>query len=100
MQELSTKQEKNAPPTPQTGKADINAVREGLAMVMDGLRVMEQAGARVSKAMPLSDGKTLLLPVIQIHDHVLGYTVMDDKKVFTVDGISVMEVVTLESETE
>lgn len=94
MQEHSTKLVKNAQPTLQTGQVDINAAREGLAMVMDGLRVMEQARAKVSKATILFDGKILLLPVIEIQGHTVGISVMDSgEKVFTTDGISVMEAV-------
>ena len=63
-------------------------------MVMDGLRVMEQARAKVSKASILFDGKILLLPVIEITGHTVGIAVMDSgEKVFTTDGISVMEAV-------
>jgi hypothetical protein len=99
MQEHSTKQVKNAQPTPPTGQVNINAAREGLAMVMDGLRVMEQARAKVSKASILFDGKILLLPVIEITGHTIGIMVMEKvvdgktvtERVFTTDGISVME---------
>jgi hypothetical protein len=78
---------------------DINVVREGLAMVMDGLRVMENGKAKVSKSTILSDGKICLLPVLNIPGHGIGIietTVMEGGKpkivrVFTVDGISVME---------
>jgi len=86
------KQNPSVPPTPQTGKVSIDAAREGLAMVMDGLRVMEQAGTKVSKALILFDGRICSLPVIEIPGHTIGILVMDSgEKVFTTDGISVME---------
>ena len=80
-------------PTLQIGKLDISAAREGLAMVMDALRVMEAAGVRLSKASVLSDGKICMLPMIEIPGHKIGISVMDDGKyVFTTDGVSVMAV--------
>ena len=100
MQEHLKTRKKNAPPIPQAGVVNIDVVREGLAMVMDGLRVMELGGATTSKATPLFDGKMLLLPTIQVHDHALGYKVMDEEKIFTVDGVSVMEVKTEIPDTE
>ena len=101
MQELLKRPAKNAPPTPQTGQVDIIAAREGLAMVMDGLRVMEQAGTKVSKAAILFDGRICSLPVIEITGHTIGISVMEKningktvmERVFTTDGISVMEAV-------
>lgn len=77
-------------PTPITGKGDINMeqVRLGLAMVMDGLRVMAKAGARVSKPCAIRNG-AILMPVVLIHDHVI--TVMEGGKMFAIDGVSVME---------
>lgn len=93
MQEHLTKQEKVAPLTPPSGSVDINVAREGLAMVMDGLRVMEMAGTKVSKAIILFDGRICSLPVIEIPGHGIGISVMDNgKKVFTTDGVSVMEI--------
>jgi acetyl/propionyl-CoA carboxylase alpha subunit len=89
MQEHLKRQETSVKPTPQTGKVDIHAAREGLAMVMDALRVMEMAGAR-TKATPLSDGKTFVL-LIEIPGHGIGVAVMDGKKVITTDGVSVMD---------
>jgi hypothetical protein len=92
MQEHLKQQKVNAPPTPLTGKVDIYAAREGLAMVMDGLRFMEKAGAKVSKASILFDGKICLLPVVEIHGYLLGISVMDDgSRTFTTNGVSVME---------
>jgi hypothetical protein len=95
MQEPLKKQEVNAKPTPQAGKVDINAAREGLAMVMDGLRVLQTAGARMTSARILSSqsgGKILLFPMIEIPGHVVGIAVMDNgKSVFTTDGVSVMD---------
>ena len=75
---------------PITGKGDINMeqIRLGLAMVMDGLRVMAKAGARVSKRAVIRNG-AILMPVVLIHDHVL--TVMEGGKMFAIDGVSVME---------
>lgn len=84
-------------PTPQTGKVNIDAAREGLAMVMDALRVMEAAGMKLSKASILYDGKICLLPMIEIPGHKIGTLVMEDgKTVFTTDGVSVMERLTNE----
>ncbi len=91
MQEPLRVQKQNVQPMPQTGKVDIHAVREGLAMVMDSLRVMEQAGVKLSKAVILYDGKICLLPMIEIDGHGIGLTVTEGKQAFTVDGISVME---------
>ena len=99
MQERLIKQVKNAPPMPQAGEVNIDAAREGLAMVMDGLRVMEQAGTKVSKAAILFDGRICSLPVIEITGHTIGILVMEKningkkvmERVFTTDGISVME---------
>ena len=88
-----------APPMPPTGKVNISAAREGLAMVMDGLRVMEGAGTKVSKAIILFDGKICSLPVIEIPGFVLGISVMDNgEKVFTTNGVSVMEAMTVMDE--
>ena len=80
----------NAPATLITGKGDINMeqVRLGLAMVMDGLRVMAKAGARVSKPAAIRNG-AILMPVVLIHDHIL--TVMEGGRMFAIDGVSVME---------
>ena len=92
MQAPSKAQSQNAPPTPPTGKVNIDAAREGLAMVMDGLRVMEMAGTKVSKAVILFDGKICSLPVIEIPGYVLGVSVMENgERVFTTNGVSVME---------
>lgn len=78
--------------TPPIGKVNIDAAREGLAMVMDALRVMEAAGMKLSKASVLYDGKICLLPMMEIPGHKIGILVMDDgKHVFTTDGISVMD---------
>lgn len=101
MQELLKTPAKNAQPTPQTGQVDIIAAREGLAMVMDGLRVMEKAKVKVSKAAILFDGRICSLPVIEIPNHTIGILVMEKtvdgekvmERVFTTDGISVMEAV-------
>ena len=85
--------DKIAQPTLQVGKLDILAAREGLAMVMDALRVMEAAGVSLSKASILSDGRICMLPMIEIPGHKIGISVMDDGKyVFTTDGVSVMAV--------
>src|SRR5690349_354036 len=65
MQEPLKKQEANVKPTPPAGKVDIDAAREGLAMVMDGLRVLQTSGARMTSARILpgqSGGKILLFP--------------------------------------
>lgn len=93
MSEHLKKTEIDAPLTLPIGKVNIPAVREGLAMVMDGLRVMAIAGVTVTRPLPLQDGR-LLLPAIALHDHDLG-VVMDEKGsiTFTVDGKSVMEAV-------
>lgn len=95
MQEHSIKSETDAKPTPPTGKVDIHAAREGLAMVMDALRVLQSAGARMTSARILesrSGGKICMLPMIEIPGHVVGLTVMDNgKTVFTTDGVSVMD---------
>ena len=90
MKELSSKTKVNVPTMPITGKGDINMeqIRLGLAMVMDGLRVMAKAGARVSKPCAIRNG-AILMPVVLIHDHVL--TVMEGGKMFAIDGVSVME---------
>ncbi len=90
MKELSKETKANAQPMPITGKGDINMeqVRLGLAMVMDGLRVMAKAGARVSKPAAIRNG-AILMPVVLLHDHVL--TVMEGGKMFAIDGVSVME---------
>ena len=90
MKELSSKTKVNVQPMPITGKGDINMeqVRLGLAMVMDGLRVMAKAGARVSKPAAIRNG-AILMPVVLLHDHVL--TVMEGGKMFAIDGVSVME---------
>lgn len=91
-QEHLKPKETNAQLTPPIGKIDTNAVMEGLAMVMDGLRVMERAGAKLSRTIILFDGKIMSLPAIEVAGHGLGIKVMDNgEKVFTVDGISVME---------
>jgi hypothetical protein len=95
MQEHSTKTDTNAKPTLQAGKVDIHAAREGLAMVMDGLRVLQQAGVKMASARILSSrsgGKILLFPMIEIPGHDVGILVMDNgKTVFTTDGVSVMD---------
>jgi len=95
MQEHSRAQEKNAQPTPPIGKVNISAVREGLAMVMDAMRVLQTAGIKMSAAKILtspSGGKILLFPMIEVPGHGLGILVMDNgKATFTVDGVSVME---------
>lgn len=90
MKELSSKTKASVQPMPITGKGDINMeqIRLGLAMVMDGLRVMAKAGARVSKPAAIRNG-AILMPVVLIHDHVL--TVMEGGKMFAIDGVSVME---------
>ena len=86
MQEHSSKTKENAPLTPSTGKVDMDAVRLGLAMVMDGLRVMAKAGAVVTVPHPMKNG-SILLSMVSVHDHVI--TVVD-KKTFAIDGVSVM----------
>ncbi len=86
MQEHSSKTKESAPPTPNTGKVDMDAVRLGLAMVMDGLRVMAKAGAVVTVPHPMKNG-SILLSMVSVHDHVI--TVVD-KKTFAIDGVSVM----------
>jgi hypothetical protein len=86
MQEHLKKTKAIAPPTPSTGKVDMDAFRLGLAMVMDGLRVMARAGAKVTVPHPMKDGG-ILLSMVFVHDHVI--TVMD-KKMFAIDGVSVM----------
>lgn len=95
MQEPSKPTEVNALPTLPPGSVNIDAIREGLAMLMDALRVMEGAGVRLSRAMILSNGMYLLLPMCNIPDHVLGVMEKTDSSmtelVFTIDGISVME---------
>lgn len=99
MQAHLKKQSKNAPATPPTGKVNIHAAREGLAMVMDGLRVMEASGAKVSKATILFDGKICVLPVIEFPGYLLGVSVMDNgEKVFTTNGVSVMDKMTVMDE--
>ncbi len=101
MQEHSKVKKQNAQPTPQTGKVNIDAAREGLAMVMDGLRVMEQAGTKVSKAVILFDGKICSLPVIEIPNYLLGILVMENgDSVFTTNGISVMETMPVMDKSE
>lgn len=89
------KQESTANPMPPTGRANISAAREGLAMVMDALRVLQTAGLKMSSARVLSSrsgGKILLFPMIEIPGHVVGISVMDNgKSVFTIDGVSVMD---------
>lgn len=92
MQAHSIKQKPIVPLTPLIGKVDIHVAREGLAMVMDGLRVMETARVKVSKATILFDGKICVLPVIEIPDYLLGILVMDNgERVFTTNGVSVMD---------
>jgi hypothetical protein len=95
MSEPSKQIDTGAKPTPQTGKVNIDAAREGLAMVMDGLRVLQMAGARMTSPRVLENptgGKILLFPMIEIPGHVVGFTVMENgKSVFTTDGVSVME---------
>ena len=95
MQEHSTKLDTSAKPTPPIGPVDIHAAREGLAMVMDALRVMQAAGVRMTAARILtsqSGGKICLFPMIEIPGHDVGITVMDNgKTVFTTDGVSVMD---------
>jgi len=100
MPEPLKKSDTNAQPMPPTGSVDILVVREGLAMVMDGLRVMATGNAKLSHASVLSDGRICLLPMIEIPGHVIGIKVMEvmeggktvKKQVFTTDGFSVMEV--------
>jgi hypothetical protein len=92
MQEHSTQTEASVKPTQPIGKVDIHAAREGLAMVMDALRVMEAAGVKLTKAAVLYDGRICLLPAIEIPGHGVGISVMESgKSVFTVDGVSVMD---------
>lgn len=95
MSEHSNQTEIGAKPTPQIGKVNIDAAREGLAMVMDGLRVLQTAGAKMTSPRVLenpSGGKILLFPMIEIPGHVVGFKVMETgKTVFTTDGVSVME---------
>jgi hypothetical protein len=95
MSEPSKQTEVNANPTPPIGKVNIDAAREGLAMVMDGLRVLQMAGAKMTLPRVLespSGGKILLFPMIEIPGHGIGFTVMENgKAVFTTDGVSVME---------
>jgi hypothetical protein len=88
MQEHSKQVKVNVPPMPNTGKVDMDAVRLGLAMVMDGLRALSVAGVQVSRSTPMISG-AMLLPVILLHDHI--FSVMDKGKMFTIDGVSVME---------
>jgi len=100
MQAQSKQVKTNAQTTSPTGKVDIHAVREGLAMVMDGLRVMEAAGAKVSKASILFDGKICLLPVVEIEGVLLGISVTEDgSRTFTTNGVSVMDKMVTESDT-
>jgi hypothetical protein len=92
MQEPLTKLDTSAKPTQPIGKVDIHAAREGLAMVMDALRVMDAAGVKISKAVILYDGKICALPAIEIPGYGIGIVVMDSgKTVFTTDGVSVMD---------
>jgi hypothetical protein len=95
MQEPLVKQEVNAKPTPQIGKANIDATREGLAMVMDALRVLQTANLKMTPAKILSSqsgGKILLFPMIEIPGHDVGISVMENgKSVFTIDSVSVMD---------
>lgn len=95
MSEHSKPTDTSVKPTPQIGKVNIDAAREGLAMVMDGLRVLQTAGAKMTSPRVLespSGGKILLFPMIEIPGHVVGFTVMENgKTVFTTDGVSVME---------
>ena len=101
MQEHLTAKKESATPTPPTGKVNILAAREGLAMVMDGLRVMEQAGTKVSRAIILFDGKICSLPAIEIPGFALGVSVTESgESVFTTNGISVMEVMEVTEVTE
>lgn len=87
----------SAPATPPSGQkstsaVDINQVRLGLAQVMDGLRTLNKAGATTSRPFSLKGGR-LLLPVLEVHDHVISVMEVMDKGtlVFTIDGISVMD---------
>jgi hypothetical protein len=95
MQEQSTKLDTSVRPTPQIGKANIDAAREGLAMVMDALRVLQTANLKMTPAKILSSqsgGKILLFPMVEIPGHDIGISVMENgKSVFTVDGVSVMD---------
>jgi hypothetical protein len=95
MQDHSTKTDTSAKPTPRIGKANIDATREGLAMVMDALRVLQTANLRMTPAKILSSqsgGKILLFPMIEIPGHEIGISVMENgKSVFTIDGVSVMD---------
>jgi len=86
MQEHLKKTKAIAPTTPNTGEVDMDVFRLGLAQVMDGLRVMARAGAKVTVPHPMKDGG-ILLSMVYVHDHVI--TVMD-KKTFAIDGVSVM----------
>jgi hypothetical protein len=90
MSEHLNKTKESANPMPITGKpdTDMEQVRLGLAMVMDGLRVMAKAGARVSKPCAIRNG-AILMPVVFVHDHVI--TVMDSGRMFAIDGVSVMD---------
>jgi hypothetical protein len=99
MQELSTKTKTNAPATQPNGKLNIDAAREGLAHLMDGLRMIQNAGGKLSRAVILFDGKICQLPMIELPGHVLGIAMTEvmekgrpaQKAVFTTDGVSVME---------
>ena len=95
MSEPSKQTDTSAKPTPPIGKVNIDAAREGLAMVMDGLRVLQTAGAKMTSPRVLespSGGKILLFPMIELPGHGIGFAVMENgKAVFTTDGVSVME---------
>ena len=88
MQEHLKQEKATVPPMPITGKVDMDAVRLGLAQVMDGLRVMARAGARVTKPHAMTTG-AMLLSMVQVPDHVI--TVMEGGKMFAIDGVSVMD---------
>lgn len=91
MSEPLKKTKKNAQPMPRSGKTGITAVREGLAMVMDGLRVMAENGVTVTRPYPFQNGR-LLLPAIEFRDHSFGVVTEEGgRPVFTIDGKSVME---------
>ena len=92
MQEHLKQEKVTVPPTPITGKVDMDAVRLGLAMVLDGLRVMARAGARVTKPHAMTAGTAtgaILLSMVHVPDHAI--TVMDGGKMFAIDGVSVMD---------
>jgi hypothetical protein len=99
MSEVLTPIKTAAPPTPHSGKVNIDALREALAHLMDTFKMLQDARANLSRAVILYDGKICQLPAISIPGHEIGLptkTVMEkgqpvERVVFTLDGISVMD---------